>query len=111
MRDFVKPSGVRLQQVVDVQLVGAVASLAEAQFGVGMVPGWTIAPELRSGRVISLRLGKNGMQRTWVAVLEKSLAKESWVIDFLNAMATDGPGFGLNAYSHGGTKRTTIAAR
>jgi LysR family transcriptional regulator for metE and metH len=55
MRRFLKPSGVRLKQVVDVQLIGALAALAEEHFGVGLVPNWLIAPEVRSGRLVPTR--------------------------------------------------------
>ena len=91
MQSFLKPAGISPRMVVDVQLVGAVAALAESEFGVGMVPSWTIAPEVRAGRLVALRLGRKGYQRTWVALIEKVRARESWVADFITAMSVEGP--------------------
>jgi LysR family transcriptional regulator for metE and metH len=95
MNQFIKPAGVRPKQVADVQLVGAVAALAEAGFGVGMVPSWTIAPEVRSGRLIALRLGRSGFRRVWAAVMTKALARERWLQDFVHAVSADVPSLGL----------------
>jgi LysR family transcriptional regulator, regulator for metE and metH len=95
MQQFIKPAGIRPRLVADVQLVGAVAALAESDFGVGMVPSWTIAPEVRSGRLIALRLGKSGFQRVWTAVMTKSLARERWLQDFVQSIAADVPSLGL----------------
>jgi LysR family transcriptional regulator for metE and metH len=95
MKQFIRPSGVKPRLVADVQLVGAVAALAESDFGVGMVPSWTIAPEVRSGRLIALRLGRSGFQRVWTAVMTKTLAREPWLQDFVQAIAADVPSLGL----------------
>lgn len=95
MQQFIKPSGIKPKLVADVQLVGAVAALAESDFGVGMVLSWTIAPEVRSGRLIALRLGKSGFQRVWTAVTTKPLARERWLQDFVQAIAADVPSLGL----------------
>lgn len=92
---FIKPSGVRLRLVADVQLVGAIAALAESEFGVGMVPSWTIAPEVRAGRLVPLRLGRNGLRRTWLAAMRKADARESWLVDFVHSIATGVPAMSL----------------
>jgi LysR family transcriptional regulator, regulator for metE and metH len=91
MQRFVKPAGVRLRQVVDVQLIGALAALTEEHFGIGLVPNWIIAPEIRAGRLVPLRLGRSGLRRTWTAALGKAVARERWVQDFVQSMATGGP--------------------
>ncbi|HEX9565573.1 MAG TPA: LysR family transcriptional regulator [Gemmatimonadaceae bacterium] len=91
IRRFIKPAGVRLRQVVDVQLIGALAALAEEHFGVGLVPNWIIAPEIRSGRLVPIRLGRSGLRRTWTAALAKNVARERWLQDFVHSMAAGGP--------------------
>ena len=95
VQHFLKPSGAKPRAVSDVQLVGAIAALAEAEFGVGMVPSWTIAPEVRSGRLVPLRLGRNGLKRLWTAVVSSSLGRERWVQDFVQSIATAVPAMGL----------------
>lgn len=88
MRVFVKPSRIKPKLVADVQLLGAVAALAESGYGVGMVPNWTIAPEIKSGRLVPLRLGPKGLRRTWMAAALTSRARERWVQDFAQVIAT-----------------------
>jgi DNA-binding transcriptional LysR family regulator len=95
MQRFIKPLGVKLRQVADVQLVGALAALAESEFGVGMVPSWTIAPEVRSGRLVPLRLGRNGLKRTWLGAMRKADAREIWLVDFVHSIATSVPAMSL----------------
>jgi LysR family transcriptional regulator, regulator for metE and metH len=86
---FLEPAGVEPKQIADVQLVGALAALVEAEFGVGVLPAWTIGPEVRSGRLVAVRLGRKGLQRTWAAAVAKSRARERWVRDFVSALATE----------------------
>ncbi len=90
---FLEPAGVTPRQIADVQLVGAMAALVEAEFGVGVLPAWTIGPEVRSGRLAAVRLGRKGLQRTWAAAVTKARARERWVREFVTALATEaGPG-------------------
>lgn len=102
MQRFIKPSGVKLRQVADVQLVGAIAALAESEFGVGMVPSWTIAPEVRSGRLVALRLGKKGLKRMWLGAMRRAQARESWLQDFVQSIATSVPAMSLQPASADG---------
>lgn len=101
VRQWIGPARVSPKFIVDVQLIGAVAALAEASFGVGLVPSWTIAPEVRSGRLIPLRLGRNGFKRNWSAVCDRSASRERWLREFVEALATDGPAFGVQPPSAG----------
>lgn len=89
MRSFLTPAGVQPRYLADVQLVGALAALAEAGFGVGVLPGWTIASEVRAGRLVSLRLGRRGLQRVWSAAVARERCREAWVADFVAAVVTD----------------------
>lgn len=91
IRNFVKPSRVKPKLVADVQLLGAVAALAESEYGIGMVPNWTIAPELKAGRLVPLRLGPKGLRRTWMAAALTARASERWMQDFVQAVATTIP--------------------
>ena len=85
---FLKPAGVTPKHIADVQLVGAMASLVEADFGVGVVPSWTIAPEVKTGRLVPLRLGRRGTLRTWSAALRKSQQRDSAIRDFVTVLST-----------------------
>ncbi len=94
-QQWLVPARVTPKFIVDVQLVGAVAALAEALFGVGLVPSWTIAPEVRSGRLVPLRLGRNGFKRNWSAVCTRSASRERQLRELVEALAIDGPAFGV----------------
>ncbi len=98
MRRFIKPGGAKPQLVADVQLIGAIAALAESQFGVGVVPGWTIAPEVRAGRLVPLRLGRQGLTRQWVAAVASPNARDRWLLDLRQSLSTEGPAMSL--YRH-----------
>ena len=92
---FLTPAGVTPRQVADVQLIGAMASLIDAEFGVGVLPSWTISTEVKSGRLVPLRLGRNGTFRTWSAAVRKSLQRDKAIQDFITALSTGVSAAGL----------------
>ena len=94
---FLAPAGIVPQQIADVQLVGAMASLVEAEFGVGVLPSWTIATEVRAGRLVPLRLGRRGMLRTWSAAVMNSQRRDRSIQDFITALGTGVPATGFRA--------------
>jgi LysR family transcriptional regulator for metE and metH len=92
---FLTPAGVAPRQVADVQLIGAMASLIDAEFGVGVLPSWTIAPEVKAGRLVPLRLGRNGTYRTWSAAVQKTRKRDIAIQDFITALSTGVSAAGL----------------
>lgn len=94
---FLTPAGVNPRHVADVQLVGAMASLIEADFGIGVLPSWTIATEVRSGRLVPLRLSRNGVFRSWSAAVRKSQRRDRSIQDFILALSTGVPATGFRA--------------
>ena len=73
------------------------ASLIDADFGVGVLPRWTIAPEVRAGRLVPLRLGRRGMLRTWAAAVMNSQRRDKSIQDFITALSTGVPATGFRA--------------
>ena len=94
---FLTPAGVTPRQVADVQLIGAMASLIDAEFGVGVLPSWTISTEVKAGRLVPLRLGRNGTFRTWSAAVKKSLQRDKAILDFITALSTGVSAAGLQS--------------
>ena len=88
VQNFIRPSRVKPRQLADVQLIGAVAALVQGDYGIGMVPNWVIAPEVRAGRLTALRLGRNGLRRTWMAAVSRKRAGEGWVRAFVKLVAS-----------------------
>jgi LysR family transcriptional regulator for metE and metH len=95
LRAFIEPAGVKVQKAVDVQLVAALTGLVAGNYGVGVLPGWTVAPDLRSGRLVAVRLGRTGIKRVWVAATTRANGREPWVQDFIQLLAVSGPSSGL----------------
>jgi LysR family transcriptional regulator for metE and metH len=94
---FLAPAGIAPRQIADVQLIGAMASLVEADFGIGVLPSWTISTEVRSGRLVPLRLGKRGMLRTWSAAVLNARRRDRAILDFISALGTGVPAAGFRA--------------
>jgi LysR family transcriptional regulator, regulator for metE and metH len=97
MNTVLRPAGVAPMQVADVQLVGAMAALIEADFGVGVLPSWTIATEVRAGRLVPLRLNRNGTFRTWLAAVRNAQRRDRSIQDFILALSTGVPASGFRA--------------
>lgn len=94
---FLEPAGIEPAHMADVQLVGAMAALIEADFGVGVLPSWTIATEVRAGRLVPLRLGRTGVIRTWQAAVRTGNKHETALRDFIAALATGVPATGYRS--------------
>jgi LysR family transcriptional regulator for metE and metH len=94
---FLRPAGVTPKHIADVQLVGAMAALIEADFGVGVLPSWTITTEVRSGRLVPLRLGRTGTFRNWSAAVKNAQRRDRSIQDFILALSTGAPATGFRA--------------
>jgi DNA-binding transcriptional LysR family regulator len=94
---FLAPAGITPRQIADVQLIGAMASLVEADFGVGVLPSWTISTEVRAGRLVPLRLGRRAMMRTWSAAVLNSDRRDRAIQDFISALGTGVSATGLRS--------------
>ncbi|HEX6313976.1 MAG TPA: LysR family transcriptional regulator [Gemmatimonadaceae bacterium] len=94
---FLTPAGIEPRHVADVQLVGAMAALIEADFGVGALPSWTIATEVKAGRLVPLRLGRHGVFRTWLAAVRRAERRDPSIQDFVAALSTGVPAAGFRA--------------
>jgi len=95
--EFLEPARITPSETVDVQLLGALTSLVSAHLGVGVVPSWTVAPDLQSGRLVAVRLGRTGLKRVWVAATTKAARRHPWVQDLVQLIAASGPASGLQS--------------
>jgi LysR family transcriptional regulator for metE and metH len=68
MRTVMIPAGVTPARISEVRLTEGILGLVAAGVGVAVVTRWTAAPELATGRVVALRIGKFGVRREWKAV-------------------------------------------
>lgn len=97
MNTVLTPAGVAPVQVADVQLVGAMAALIESEFGVGVLPSWTISTEVRAGRLVPLRINRSGTFRTWLAAVRNAQRRDQSIQDFILALSTGVPASGFRA--------------
>jgi DNA-binding transcriptional LysR family regulator len=51
--------------VMELDHLGAVASMVRAGLGLAIVPRWAVADDLAAGRLAALSLGKTGLARAW----------------------------------------------
>lgn len=54
-----------------------------------MVPNWVIAPDVRAGRLVALRLGRAGLRRTWMAAVSRKRAADPWFKAFVKLVASE----------------------
>jgi LysR family transcriptional regulator for metE and metH len=64
---FLVPAGVTPARVLHVELTEAIVELVRAGQGIAAMAAWAIAPDVRSGRVVTRRLGRRGLRRRWYA--------------------------------------------
>jgi LysR family transcriptional regulator for metE and metH len=89
---FLEPARVKPLHIADVQLIGALCALVEGQFGVGVVPGWIVEPEVKAGRVATVRLGRRGLKRVWLAAALKDTFREPWLPELVQTISAVAPG-------------------
>jgi LysR family transcriptional regulator for metE and metH len=97
MKRFLGPAGITPKHVADVQLVGAMAALIESDYGVGALPSWTIATEVKAGRLVPLRLGRSGTFRVWSAAVRNADRRDHSLQDFIKALSTSVPATGFRS--------------
>jgi LysR family transcriptional regulator for metE and metH len=60
------------QNVTVIKLTEAILSMVRAGLGVTVAARWTVADELRSGRLVGVRVGPEGFVREWRAAVRRS---------------------------------------
>jgi DNA-binding transcriptional LysR family regulator len=58
-------AGVFPRIVMEMDHLGAVASMVRAGFGLAVVPRWAVTNDITAGRLVALSIGKHGLSRAW----------------------------------------------
>jgi DNA-binding transcriptional LysR family regulator len=58
-------AGVFPRIVMEMDHLGAVASMVRAGFGLAVVPRWAVSNDITAGRLVALSIGKHGLSRAW----------------------------------------------
>jgi LysR family transcriptional regulator for metE and metH len=85
------PAGVEPARVSEVPLTEAILELIKAGLGIGVLAGWAIEPARRNGSVAALRIGRDGVRRTWTAVTLKDRPRAIYLAEFVKLLAARGP--------------------
>jgi LysR family transcriptional regulator for metE and metH len=85
------PAGVEPRRVSEVPLTEAILELIKAGIGIGVLAGWAIEPARRAGSVVAVRIGRDGVRRTWTAVTLKDRPASPWMTAFVRLLAARGP--------------------
>jgi LysR family transcriptional regulator for metE and metH len=88
LTEFIQPGGVRLKQLIRVQLTEAIVELTRAGIGIAVLARWAVAPQLLAGSLVQVPLGRRGLPRSWVAAIRTDLPSPPYLNAFLAALRT-----------------------
>ena len=91
MSRVLAPAGVVPADVKEMHLTEAIVEMVKAGLGVAILARWAIQPHLQAGAVKALRIGREGRQRTWHAVMRHRLADADYVKTFARLAARMSP--------------------
>ena len=85
-RDLLAPAGVTPRHTLRIQVTEGMLEFARAGLGIALVARWAAASYLAAGRLVGLRIRKEGFHRDWTAVVLRSRANDPAIKDFLTAI-------------------------
>jgi LysR family transcriptional regulator for metE and metH len=86
LKEFIQPAGIRLKQLIRVQVTEAIVELTRAGMGIAVLARWAVAPELSAGTLTHVPLGRRGLLRSWGAVVRADLPQLPYLNAFLEAL-------------------------
>ena len=84
------PAGVIPRRVSEVPITEGIVALVAAGVGSAVVTRWSVAPDIRAGRVVPIRITELGLRRQWNALTLKQRVTPQHLIDFI-ALLVHGP--------------------
>lgn len=85
-RDVLEPAGVPASNITHIQLTEAILELVAAGLGIAVLAKWAVAPAVRAGSVVALRLGKSGFNRTWFAAARSADVTPAYRVDLIELL-------------------------
>ena len=73
--EFLWPAGVEPFRVLELQLTDAVLESVKSGLGITVMAQWAVAPEIRDGSLVQVRLGRKGLGRAWYAAVPAGRAR------------------------------------
>lgn len=90
-RAFFHPAKVVPRRVVQMQLTEGLMELAKANSGIAVLTRWSVAPEVRAGRLVAVPLERAGLHRPWMAVYRKHKATPPYYEAFVRLLKSAFP--------------------
>jgi LysR family transcriptional regulator for metE and metH len=88
-------------RVSAIMLTEAIVEMVKAGIGVAALARWAVEPYVNSGALIPVRLGRDGLRRTWNAATLKSSATPLHIREFCRLLARGPLGLAAPAVAAG----------
>jgi len=86
------PEGGAFRQVVYVPLTEAIVEFVRAGLGISLLAGWSVARLVRAGEVVTARLTKRGLKRSWSGFYDRSSPIRPAIETLLDQLRAEPPG-------------------
>lgn len=103
-----RPAGVQPRNVTEVRVTEAIVEMVKAGLGISVLASWVVQPELESGELVSVRVTRGGIMRSWSGIsrADRSVPRHasaflSALVGSLEAQGTDG--------SHRGPRQAAVS--
>ena len=83
------PAGVTPKHVSRVELTEAIIEMVKAGLGVGVMAGWAVAPQVKTGLLRALPLTARGLHRQWSAAMIRHRAIPPYLLKFAELLAAN----------------------
>lgn len=96
------PAGVHPREVIDMPVTDALLELVRAGVSITAMASWVAQPDLERGSLCAVRVGREGLHRTWWAVTSARRPVSDTITRFLRALGRtcrDGPVSGVSPHS------------
>ena len=103
-----RPAGVQPRNVTEVRVTEAIVEMVKAGLGISVLASWVVQPELESGELVSVRVTRGGIQRSWYGVTRSNDPEPSHALGFLSALVGSLDARGTDS-GRRGPRRTAIS--
>jgi LysR family transcriptional regulator for metE and metH len=81
------PAGIQPREVAEVALTEAILEMVKAGMGVGFLARWAVAPQERSGAIVTRPLTRRGFRRRWMAATLRARQTPAYLEEFIALIA------------------------
>ena len=86
VREVLEPAGVVPERTTRIQLTEAILELVAADLGVTVLSRWAVAPRLRAGTLVAVRLTERGFPRKWYVATRTDDPAPAYQLDLIELL-------------------------